>query len=90
MPLRERIKEIFKKYGVTVSAIFLAAGITIGAVVGAIANALKSIGKQLTSGLKAVGECFAVGQNRAPLKSVIKPPSYMCVERNWRPTQHQN
>ena len=54
MPLRERVREIFKKYGVTAS-IFLAAGITIGAVVGAITNALKAMGKQLTNGLKAVG-----------------------------------
>ena len=34
MSLRERIREIFKKYGVTVTAIFIAAGITIEAVVG--------------------------------------------------------
>ena len=55
MPLRERVREIFKKYGVTVTAIFLAAGITIGAVVGALTNALKSMGNQLANGLKAVG-----------------------------------
>ena len=55
MPLRERVREIFKKYGVTVSAIFLAAGVTIGAVVGAITNALKSMGNQLANGLKTVG-----------------------------------
>ena len=55
MPLRERVREIFKKYGVTVTAIFLAAGITIGAVVGAITNALKSLGNQLANGLKDVG-----------------------------------
>ena len=55
MPLRERVREIFKKYDVTVTAIFLAAGITIGAVVGAITNALKSMGNQLANGLKTVG-----------------------------------
>ena len=55
MPLRERVREIFKKYGVTVTAIFLAAGVTIGAVVGAITNALKSMGNQLANALKAVG-----------------------------------
>ena len=55
MPLRERVREIFKKYGVTVTAIFLAAGITIGAVVGAITNALKSMGNQLANGLKTAG-----------------------------------
>ena len=43
--LREKIKEIFKKNGVTVTAIFLAAGATIRAVVGAITNALKKLGK---------------------------------------------
>ena len=55
MPLRERVREIFKKYGVTVTAIFLAAGVTIGAVIGAITNALKSMGNQLANGLKDVG-----------------------------------
>ena len=55
MPLRERVREIFKKYGVTVTAIFLAAGVTIGAVVGAITNALKTLGNQLANGLKTVG-----------------------------------
>ena len=55
MPLRERVREILKKYGVTVTAIFLAAGVTIGAVVGAITNALKSMGNQLANGLKTVG-----------------------------------
>ena len=54
-PLRERVREIFKKYGVTVTAIFLAAGITTRAVVGAITNALKSMGNQLANGLKTVG-----------------------------------
>ena len=41
LSLRERIKQIFKKYGVTVTAIVLAAGVTIGAVIGTITNALK-------------------------------------------------
>ncbi|KAL9973820.1 hypothetical protein ACROYT_G020323 [Oculina patagonica] len=45
LPLRERIKEIFKKYGVTVTAILLAAGVTIGSVIGAITNSLKATGK---------------------------------------------
>ena len=54
--LREKIKDIFKKNGVTVTAIFLAAGATIGAVIGAITNALKKLAKGLANGLKAVGE----------------------------------
>ena len=55
LPLSERVKEIFKKYDVTVTAIFLAAGVTIGAVVGAITNALKATGKAMGSGLEEVG-----------------------------------
>ena len=55
MPLRERVREIFKQHGLTITAIFLAAGVTIGAVVGAITNALKSMGNQLANGLKDVG-----------------------------------
>ena len=53
--LSEKGKEIFKKYGVTVTAIFLAAGVTIGAVIGTITNALKAMGKQMANGLKALG-----------------------------------
>lgn len=55
LPLRERIKEIFKTNGVTLTAILLATGVTIGIVVGTITNALKAIGKALGSGLKNVG-----------------------------------
>ena len=55
LPLRERIKQIFKKYGVTVTAIFLAAGVTIGAVIGTITNALKKLGTDLGTGLKTIG-----------------------------------
>ena len=55
MPLRERVREIFKQHGLTITAILLAAGVTIGAVVGAITNALKSMGNQLANGLKTVG-----------------------------------
>ena len=55
MPVRERVREIFKKYGVTAASILLAAGIKIGAAVGAITNALKAMGNQLANGLKAVG-----------------------------------
>ena len=54
--LRERIKEIFKKHGVTLTAIILAAGATIGAVIGVITNALKKLGKGLANGLKTLGQ----------------------------------
>jgi len=55
MPLRERIKEIFKKHGVTVTSILLAAGITIGAVVSSITKGLKATGKAMANGLKEIG-----------------------------------
>ena len=56
MPLRERIKEIFKKYGVTVTAIYLVAGLAIGAVIGSITNSLKATSKALGNGLKEIGK----------------------------------
>ena len=55
MPLRERVKEIFKKYGVTRKAIVLAAGVAIGVVVGSITNALKATGKAMSAGIKEIG-----------------------------------
>ena len=59
LPLHERVKEIFKKYGVTVTAIVLAAGVTIAAVIGAITNALRATGKVLGKGLKDIGSKVA-------------------------------
>ena len=55
MPLRERVKEIFKKYRVTLTAVMLAAVVTIGVVVGSITNALKATGKAMSVGLKEIG-----------------------------------
>ena len=55
MPLRERIKEIFKKHGLTLTVIFLSAAGTIVAVVCAITKALKATGKAMRRGLKDVG-----------------------------------
>ena len=55
LSLRERIKAIFKKYGVTLTSILLAAGVTIGAVIGTITNALKKLGTELGNGLKTLG-----------------------------------
>ena len=54
MPLRERVKQIFKKYGVTVASIFIAAGITIGTVIKAITKALKELGKKMAKAFKAL------------------------------------
>ena len=54
MPLREKVKEIFKKNGVTVTAIVLAAGVTIGAVISALTKGLKATGKAMAGGLKEI------------------------------------
>ena len=58
-PLLERVKEIFKKYGVTVTSIVLAAGVTIGVVVSSITKGLKATGKTLGKGLKNIGAKLA-------------------------------
>jgi len=57
-PLLERVKDIFKKYGL-LTAILLSAGVTIGTVVGSITNALKATGKDLGKGLKDIGSKLA-------------------------------
>ena len=57
--LWERVKDIFKKYGVTLTAIFIAAGTTIGAVIGVLTRGLKATGKALGNGLKELGKKFA-------------------------------
>ena len=56
LPLRERIKEIFKKHGVMLTEIVLAAGVTISSVIGVIRNALTKTGKALGNGLKEIGK----------------------------------
>ena len=63
MPLRKRIGEIFKKYGVMVTSILLGAVITIRAVIGVINKGLGKIGDGLKytcetigNGLKDIGK----------------------------------
>ena len=56
LPLRESEREIFKKYGFTVTAIVFSAGVTIGAVIGALTNALKKLGKGIGNGLQTIGK----------------------------------
>ena len=48
--IREKVKAMFKKYGVTATAIFLSAGVTIGAVISTITNALKAMGRKMAVG----------------------------------------
>jgi len=55
MPLPEKIKEIFKKHGVTVTSILLAAGITIKVVVSTVTRGLKATGKAMANGLREIG-----------------------------------
>ena len=59
MTLRERVKEIFKKNGVTVTAIFIAAGVTIGALIRSLAKGLKATGKAMAGGLKEIAAKLA-------------------------------
>ena len=55
-PLRERIREIFKKYGWTLQVIVLAAGIVISAVVLTTLNSLAKATKAIGNGLKELGK----------------------------------
>ena len=54
-PLLERVKEIFKKNGVTLTAILIATGTTSGAVLGGLTRRLKATGKDLGKDLKDIG-----------------------------------
>ena len=55
MPLRERVREIFKKHGLTITAIVLSAVATIASVVGALTKALKASGNAIGNGIKDIG-----------------------------------
>ena len=62
-PLRERLKELFKKHGFTVATVVTAVGITIGVLaktlvdgVSAAANGIKTVGKKVGDGLKELGK----------------------------------
>ena len=54
--LSERVKEIFRKYGLTTTAIIIAVATVIGAVKGAITNSLKALGKSVEKGLQEIGQ----------------------------------
>ena len=56
LPLRERIKYIFKKYGFTVFAVVSAVGVIIGVIVSNLSKGLNTLGKGVGSGLKAIGK----------------------------------
>ena len=56
LPLRERVKKIFKKYGWTLQAVALAVGIVLSALALAATNGLKAGTKAIGNGLKAIGK----------------------------------
>ena len=56
LPLRERVKNIFKKYGWTVQAVFLAVGVVLSAIALAGLNGLKAGTKAVGQGLKTIGQ----------------------------------
>ena len=56
LTLRERVKNIFKKYGFTVTAIVLAVSLTIGVIVDSLTSGLKSVAKGVGNGLKDLGK----------------------------------
>ena len=63
LPLRERLNDLFKKYGFTIVTVVTAVGITIGVVAkiladgaSAAANGIKAVGKKVGDGLKEVGK----------------------------------
>ena len=58
LPLRERVKRIFKKYGWTLQAVALAVGIVLSALALAATNGLKAGTKAIGNGLKAIGQKF--------------------------------
>ena len=56
LSLRERVKNIFKKYGWTLQAVALAVGIVLSALALAATNGLKAGTKAIGNGLKAIGQ----------------------------------
>ena len=59
LSLREKVKNIFKKYGFTVTAVFLAVGTVIGVIVNSLTKGLKSIATGVGNGLKELGKKIA-------------------------------
>ena len=56
LPLRERVKNIFKKYGWTLQAVALAVGVVFSALALAGLNGLKAGTKAVGQGLKTIGQ----------------------------------
>ena len=63
LPVRERLKALFKKYGFTIATVVAAVSITIGVIVGklsnaasAAANGIKNVANKVGNGLKELGK----------------------------------
>ena len=56
LSLRERVKNVFKKYGFTVTAVVLAVGTTIGVIVNSLTKGLKSVAVGIGNGLQTLGK----------------------------------
>ena len=56
---KERVKNIFKKYGVTVTAVGLAVEMTIGVIVNSLTKGLKSVATGVENGLQILGKKIA-------------------------------
>ena len=56
MSLRDRVKSIFKKYGLTVFAVVSAVGLVIGVIVNNLKKGLTSLGKGVGGALKNIGK----------------------------------
>ena len=59
LSLREKVKNIFKKYGFTVTAVVLAVGTVIGVIVSSLTKGLKSVATGVGNGLKELGKKIA-------------------------------
>ena len=59
LSLREKVKNIFKKYGFTVAAVFLAVGTVIGVIVNSLTKGLKTVAVGVGNGLKELGKKIA-------------------------------
>lgn len=53
---RERVKNIFRRYGLTVTAVVLAVGTIIGVIVNSLTKGLKSVAKGVGDGVKTLGK----------------------------------
>ncbi|PFX32996.1 hypothetical protein AWC38_SpisGene2096 [Stylophora pistillata] len=59
LSLCERVRNIFKKYGFTVSAVVLAVGTMIGVIMSTLTKDLKTVAKGVGNGLKTLGKKIA-------------------------------